>query len=194
MSDQPQEQEEGPHPLERSWTWWYDKRQQGAPDAQWDSNLKDLGSFSTVEDFWRFYNHVEKPGKVPLGANYHLFKSEIKPMWEDDANKHGGKWVLNLQTDRALLDRYWENLVLALIGETLDDEDEVTGVVLSRRKLGDKIAIWNRHKDNEQVVMKLGRNLRECFQLPPTIKLEYYHHEDSINVGRTYSTPVRHTV
>eukprot|EP00300_Choanocystis_sp_HF-7_P017979 c19899_g1_i2.p2 GENE.c19899_g1_i2~~c19899_g1_i2.p2 ORF type:complete len:134 (-),score=22.69 c19899_g1_i2:976-1377(-) len=117
---------DGPHHLESGWTLWYDKRQdkrqdkkpQGpTPEGNWDSNLKDVFTFSTVEDFWRYYNHIQKPCVVAMNANYHLFKENIKPMWEDPANKDGGKWILNLNqlkgADRALLDRYWENLVRA---------------------------------------------------------------------------------
>ena len=26
-------------------------------------------------------------------GNFHLFKDGIKPMWEDEQNKNGGKWV-----------------------------------------------------------------------------------------------------
>ncbi len=44
--------------------------------------------------------------------------------------------------------------VLAMIGETLDDD--VTGAVISRRKPGDKIAIWNRDKNNKEVVLRIG--------------------------------------
>jgi len=28
------------------------------------------------------------------GSNYHLFTDHINPMWEDENNRHGGKWVV----------------------------------------------------------------------------------------------------
>lgn len=30
---------------------------------------------------------------IPPHRDIHLFKKGIKPMWEDPANKKGGKWV-----------------------------------------------------------------------------------------------------
>ena len=43
-----------------------------------------------------------------------------------------------------------------MVGETLDVENEITGAVASRRKAGDRIAIWNRSKDNEAAIMGVG--------------------------------------
>ena len=46
---------------------------------------------------------------LPHTSDYHLFKKGIKPMWEDDANRWGGKWIVRLK--KGLASRYWEDLV-----------------------------------------------------------------------------------
>ena len=46
--------------------------------------------------------------------------------------------------------------LLALIGETLDVEDDICGAVCSRRKNGDKIAVWTKTKNNEELIMAIG--------------------------------------
>jgi hypothetical protein len=48
-------------------------------------------------------------------------------MWEDPANANGGKWVLTMKSNPALLDRCWSWLAMALVGEELDEKDEVCG-------------------------------------------------------------------
>lgn len=63
--------------------------------------------------------------------------------------------------------------LLALIGEELDNEDEICGVVISPRKVQDKLAIWTKNADSEQVVMAIGRKLRQVLELSPADKLEY---------------------
>ena len=99
----------------------------------------------------------------------------IKPMWEDNANAKGGKWVINLKSDKNMLNQYWENLVLGIIGETIDVADEITGAVVSgnlhlmqliavvaqvaRRRNGDRIAIWTRGKDDADVSVPTSRTL-----------------------------------
>lgn len=65
-------------------------------------------------------------------------QDDIMPAWEDDANAEGGKWTLTIKSNPPLLDRSWLWLVLALVGEQLDDvSDEVcgAGAPLPRRRL-----------------------------------------------------------
>lgn len=195
----PEEQElidsERTHPLENEWTFSYDRRtpqkkSRGETD-KYEENIQQIGDFSTVEDFWRYYNHIKKPSCLPNYSNYHLFKKGIKPMWEDDANLHGGKWTIALR-DRALLDEYWNNLVLGLIGETLDDGDEICGGVVSRRKNGDKIAIWNKSHDKD-AVMEIGYRIKKLLALPEG-QMSYSHHEDSMRSGASYTNPEKYSL
>ncbi|GMF12330.1 unnamed protein product [Phytophthora lilii] len=69
-----------------------------------------------VQDFWKIYNHLVRPNDLPNTMDYHLFKTGIKPMWEDPANRRGGKWMVRLR--KGIASRYWEDLVCYLLGET----------------------------------------------------------------------------
>lgn len=47
-----------------------------------------------------------------MGSDYSLFKKGIMPMWEDQANKRGGRWLISLERkQRSELDRYWLDIV-----------------------------------------------------------------------------------
>ena len=103
-----------------------------APDTdEYEAGLTVIGEFETVETFCRYFNWLKPPSKLERNSNYHLFKSGIKPMWEDEANANGGKWVLTMKQNPQLLDRCWMWLAMALIGEDLDDGDEICGAVVS---------------------------------------------------------------
>ena len=68
-------------------------------------------------------------------------------MWEDEANKFGGKWIVRLRKGRplnigpgfstrllpGLSSRCWENLVLAMLGEQFMVGEEICGAVVSIR-------------------------------------------------------------
>jgi translation initiation factor 4E len=115
-----------------------------------------------VEDFWRYYHHIVKPTEMECNANCHFFKKEIKPMWEDDNNANGGKWVVVVgKQDRPALDAIWEGVLLSLIGETMGDSRELCGAVCSVRKKGDKIAVWTRNKTDEQAIMAIGQSFKK---------------------------------
>ena len=63
-----------------------------------------------VEDFWRLYVHLRRPvDDRPTVCDYHVFREGIKPMWEDENNVNGGKWIVRLK--KGVAARYWEDVV-----------------------------------------------------------------------------------
>lgn len=56
--------------------------------------MRLIGQVGTVEQWWALYSHIVRLQDIPPHRDVHLFKKGIKPMWEDPANKKGGKWVI----------------------------------------------------------------------------------------------------
>lgn len=98
------------HPLQNEWTLWYLENDR---NKTWEEMLNEITSFDTVEDFWSLYNHIRFASDLKQGNDYSLFKKNIRPMWEDEANKRGGRWVINLskQQRRNELDALWLDIV-----------------------------------------------------------------------------------
>ena len=86
-------------------------------------------------------------------------------MWEDPANANGGKWVILFRSAPHLLDIAWANLTMSLVGEILDPEDKVCGVVASARPKVDRIQVWTRVKDDVDAVNLIGRRILESMAL-----------------------------
>ncbi len=112
-----------------------------------------------MESFCRYFNWLKLPSKLERNSNYHLFKSGIKPMWEDEANANGGKWVLTMKNNPQLLDRCWSWLAMALVGEDLDEGDEICGAVVSLRSKVDRIQLWTRNKDDVEKINSIGKKM-----------------------------------
>lgn len=56
-------------------------------------------------------------------------------MWEDPHNATGGHLeyrITPFQTKAGQLDEYWNNLVLGLVGGTIEHSDYITGIRLVR--------------------------------------------------------------
>jgi translation initiation factor 4E len=170
------------HPLKTKYTFYFVRRQQGGARSQesYEKNIKKIGSFSTVEDFWAYYNHLIRPNDLQYSCDYHLFRSGIRPMWEDDENKRGGKFILRLPKKKRLASKYWEDLVLAFVGQQFEVMDEVCGVVVSTRYQEDIIAIWNKTAEDSSAKNKLHEALRRTLNLPESIQLDYKAHDQSI--------------
>lgn len=131
-----------------------------APESEeYEAGLTVIGEFDTVESFCRYFNWLKPPSKLERNSNYHLFKSGIKPMWEDEANANGGKWVLTMKNNPQLLDRCWSWLAMALVGEDLDEGDEICGAVVSLRSKVDRIQLWTRSKDDVEKINGIGRKM-----------------------------------
>lgn len=63
-------------------------------------------------------------------------------MWEDENNVKGGRWlvVVDKQKRAQLLDHYWLELLMAVIGEQFEDSGEyICGAVVNVRQKGDKV-------------------------------------------------------
>lgn len=132
------------HPLKHEWvTWCRPCQPKGQPYEEYAKSLTPMVHAKTVEEFWAGYKHLKHPSQLPVGWEYHFFKRGIRPIWEDDVNRSGGKWVLRIK--KGVADRYWEDTRFALLGEAFQDVgEEICGGVVSIRNGEDVISIWTR--------------------------------------------------
>lgn len=109
-----------------------------------------------MESFWTVYSHLKRPSLLPVVSDYHIFKKGIRPVWEDEANKRGGKWIIRLK--KGVADRYWEDLLLAIVGDQFAEAgDEVCGTVLSVRSGEDVLSIWTRIDGGRNIKIRYAR-------------------------------------
>lgn len=173
------------HPLQHAWVLWYDKQDKKSSQSNWSDQLKKIYTFSTVEDFWSLWNNIKSASELPQGCNYHIFKEGIQPMWEDEANKRGGKWIVVTRTSqRHKLNNMWLGVVLAVIGCAFEDDDEVCGVVVSLRKSMDKIALWTRSAEKE-VCMRIGERFKTALD-GISEKIGFQEHESAISNNSSF--------
>lgn len=50
---------------------------------------------------------------------------------QDESNRNGGKWIIRLR--KGLASRFWENIILAMLGEQFMVGEEICGAVVSIR-------------------------------------------------------------
>lgn len=134
----------GAHPLRNGWVFWFRPPISKANGyIEYEKTLHPMAACETVEEFFEIYRHLNRPSTLPLVSDYHMFKKGVRPIWEDDENKKGGKWIVRLK--KGVADRYWEDLLLAMIGDQFfEASDEVCGAVLSVRNGEDILSIWTR--------------------------------------------------
>ncbi|XP_015519906.1 eukaryotic translation initiation factor 4E [Neodiprion pinetum] len=168
------------HPLQNTWTLWYYENDRS---KTWEQNQREITSFDTAEDFWSLYNHIKLASELRQGCDYSMFKQGIRPMWEDDANKKGGRWLISLDKKQrgSDLDRFWLEVLLCMIGEAFNEfSDDVCGAVVNVRPKGDKIGVWTADANRGQSVLEIGRKLKERLRIAPRVQIGYQIHKDTM--------------
>lgn len=166
------------HPLKDAWSFWYRPPISKAHGfIEYEQTLHGIATVGTAEEFWEIYSHLKRPSALPVVSDYHLFKKDIRPIWEDEENKRGGKWVVRMK--KGVADRYWEDLLLSLIGDQFGDAGEdVCGAVLSMRNGEDILSIWTRTDGGR--VIKIRETMKHVLNFPPNTRVEFKSHDSSI--------------
>lgn len=163
------------HPLNTKWTLWYTKPAVDKSES-WSDLLRPVTSFETVEEFWAIHNAIPKPQELPFKSDYHLFRNDVRPEWEDPANAKGGKWTFQFKGKTPEIDDLWMRSLLAVIGETIDEEDsEINGVVINVRRNGYKIGLWTK-SDAEEPLQRIGSRFKTVLKLGDEAQLEFLPH------------------
>lgn len=87
----------GEHPLQFTYCLWFSRRAPGkhAAPQSFDQNLKMVGRFGSVEQFWSYYCHLVRPCELTGHSDFHLFKDGIKPMWEVSKHMHSNILIVS---------------------------------------------------------------------------------------------------
>lgn len=164
-------------PLNDPWVLWYNgPKAAGTSGHKWEKRYKKVTNFATVQDFWRIFNNLKVPSSLAVGSDYHLFKENIEPEWEHAAHKGGGSWTFRTTSkdQQSQIDYIWFQVLLALIGNTFEYGNYVTGIVVSARKGGMRIAIWlGKCEPNSPENDSIGQQFKQFVSVQNARKITY---------------------
>ena len=138
---------------------------------EYENQVKKIAEFETIEDFWAIFQHLRKPDSCKQGIEFQLFKVPIKPMWEDEGNKNGGRLTLKLRKNYTTI--IWEEMILAFIGGIFSDKmkEEINGIVFVSKKEFNTLQIWFKTYD-KKLNAELDQCIRDLIQIPNEVPLE----------------------
>ncbi|XP_061619008.1 eukaryotic translation initiation factor 4E family member 2 related sequence 1 isoform X4 [Phyllopteryx taeniolatus] len=103
---------------------------------------------------------------------------------QDEYNRSGGKWIIRLR--KGLASRFWENIILAMVGEQFMVGEEICGAVVSIRFQEDFLSIWNRTSSDHITTSRIRDTLRRVLNLPANTIMEYKTHNDSLRDNSSF--------
>lgn len=167
------------HPLTYKWTLWYIKPPVTGQE-DWHQLLKEVVTVSSVEEFWGAYNNIPRVSELPVKADYALFKTGIKPEWEDKHNSSGGKWLYQFRKKPVAIDDVWLKVLLSMIGGTLDNDsvetEEVNGAFINVRRAGVKVNLWTKNTSQDNL-RPVGLKFKKLLDLGDRDEIEFNAHE-----------------
>lgn len=167
--------------LQSEWAFWYDDRKPHLADyAEYQQSLKKLGSFDTLENFWRHYSYIANPDSYPRECSLYLVRDGATPAWESFPK--GGCWIIRVRKRNTLIDRLWEELCFACVGELFGIPDVVC-VAVSTRAREDVLSVWS--KDNSSH-FAIGEKLKELLNLDESTQVDYKTFRHAIQDGSSF--------
>ncbi|KAJ1962341.1 hypothetical protein GGI12_002705 [Dipsacomyces acuminosporus] len=175
---------EGEHPLRFPWSFWFMHRAPGQKISDYEAAMIKIATFSSVETFWAVYSHLQRPYQVSTITDYHMFRANVRPVWEDPENMNGGKWMIRLR--KGLASRLWEKLAMAVVGDVFSVGGEICGIVLSIRNSEDILSLWNRSALDARTNIHIRDIMKQVLGIPGECVMEYKAHNDSLKDNSSF--------
>ncbi len=167
------------HVLNSSWVFWYISRKEKDHNVPYEERLKKISSFSTLEEFFKYYVFLKSASEVDRNSDLSLFKEGFKPLWESCPD--GGCWFVRFKKNdnNSNLDLIWEKLLFALIGEQFE-EPNLLGTVLSIRNRETIIEVWFDYKKNNDIKSYVLEKFKELIDIDPSVTVYFKETEQSL--------------
>lgn len=188
------------YPLSSTWK-IYDHEK--SDNNNYDKSTRCICSFSDVITFWQFFNNIPLPSNLFYQSNtgkpYYklndnndkkreiasisIFRNNIEPKWEDPINKKGGeinlkKFYKKHMSSVEYLDKLWETLILACIGENFQYSEEITGIRVVDSSLPNRplyrIELWFSNLEHSG---EMEKNFRKILELNDDDAISHKIHE-----------------
>lgn len=116
---------------------WY---QHQPSKEHFNESLIPVATVKTVQKFWAVYQHCKRPSEHEDNSYLYLFKSDVKPVWQDPNNQHGGTFVLRFEKEKC--DKVWEDILLGFVAKNVGECQSINGVRSKTKKDVQIAEIW----------------------------------------------------
>jgi translation initiation factor 4E len=168
-----------------AWTLWEKPVSSSNDQDHYSTATRCLSRITNVEEFWKYWLCVPQPSELLEGKHFvrdngdgvltqidtlMLFKEGVRPEWEDPQNAHGGHYQYVFKPNSVhppQLDEYWNNIVMGLVGGTIEPADMITGVRLldkstSGRNACIRIEVWFNDFSRNDKMNQLRSSIENC--------------------------------
>jgi hypothetical protein len=128
--------------LNTRWCLWFHHD----PNDWTKKGYKNIMTFDTIEDYVKVITHLHMVTSIK-NINLYLFRENIEPTWEHEANSNGGCWSIKATMDVGF--DLWRNIADKMVTENLlktfgnnDLNGAVNGVSITNKLMNTIVKIW----------------------------------------------------
>lgn len=174
-------------PLQSKWCLWTQSNPSSAEQLDYKESTKQVTSFDTIESFWDTFSRIPQPSVFLRGSRVEfgnrqivammIFRDGVRPEWEDEVNASGGHLQFHWKgkgVDPGQLDEYWNNVVMATIGDTIESEGEFSDRAIIQgvrfvdklsspgKQAGVRIELWFSKPHDQRQLQKVKTRLEKA--------------------------------
>jgi len=126
-------------------------------------DVKFISQFNSVQVFWDQFR-ARPVSELPDKTYLHVFKNDIKPLWEDPSNYCGGHFKLTARS-QAQSEKMWMVVLLNMLGEQFPFTDFVNGASVMSNQVGNNLVkVWlaTTEKSKVQAVREFLRTILDA--------------------------------
>ncbi|KAL0226824.1 hypothetical protein P9112_014148 [Eukaryota sp. TZLM1-RC] len=142
------------------------------------NSLKCIGRFSSIESFWQHINSISVLS-LPPNTNVRIFKRNIRPEYEAEENRFGGRICFNIGQSDVLV-TVWESLLTEVCGRLWKYYSHINGVCLCVKDHRCSIQIWVRNAADTKAIKHLQDSIKSaCGSFKPKLDFFKFFHSES---------------
>ncbi|XP_061525284.1 eukaryotic translation initiation factor 4E family member 2 related sequence 1 isoform X2 [Phycodurus eques] len=174
----------GEHPLQYNYTFWYSRRTPSRPAStqSYEQNIRRIGTVASVEQFWKFYSHLVRPGELSGHSDFHLFKEGIKPMWEGPCPPLRTSTTAAGASGSSGFGKGWR----ADFGRTSFSPWWGSSSWWGRKSAAPSYRYASRTSNDQITTSRIRDTLRRVLNLPANTIMEYKTHNDSLRDNSSF--------
>jgi translation initiation factor 4E len=119
-----------------------------------------------------------------------VFKEGIKPMWEDENNICGGKWIVKVK--REVGQRLFEKLLVHMSTQSFDTID-ANGIVASIRAKQFNLSLWTRTVPKPDECINIVKEIKQVLGISFDLLVEFKDNDESLKDNSSFRNTLKHS-
>jgi translation initiation factor 4E len=151
--------------------------------------IKPICTLRSLQNLSYILHHLQPVSEMQTITDINVFKQGIKPMWEDENNIAGGKWIVKLKKEVG--QRLWERCVVHMVTGSFKTID-VNGIVASIRAKQFILSVWSKIVPKPTEFCDIIREIKAALGVESDLVVEFKDNDESLKDNSSFRNTLKH--